>query len=41
MFNREQIDAIRLSDGIVLVLSGAGSGKTKVIIERIARWPDC
>jgi DNA helicase II / ATP-dependent DNA helicase PcrA len=33
-FNEEQLDAIHSTQGNVLVLAGAGSGKTSVLIER-------
>lgn len=37
MFNEEQKNAIDSLHGTILVLSGAGSGKTKIIIERISK----
>ena len=34
--NKEQIEAIKYIDGPLLVMAGAGSGKTKVLTTRIA-----
>ena len=35
--NPSQLDAVKTKDGAVLVIAGAGSGKTKTLIYRVAR----
>ena len=35
-FNDKQLEAIKQTDGQVLVLAGAGSGKTTMLVSRLA-----
>ena len=39
-YNKEQIEAIECEDDVVLVIAGAGSGKTTVLTKRIERLID-
>ena len=34
-FNKEQLEAINYKDGACIVIAGAGSGKTTVVLNRI------